>query len=236
MNMKMVLKSWKFWVVMVAGSVLSVFLALGIIYNTYANIKLSTPANLNVITLSNGEVYAEVDANNKAINYEFIIWTSSNNIKKYISQTNILDISNIIKTPSNYQIKCRVLGRTENSNSNYCRAIEFSSAVKIAQPTIMLKPDDNTILLFSLNDDFSQSVTLGFELYYKANSATEFLKHTTFFITGGTSNGVSQGYFNLTFLNDVGAGEYSLGVKAVSPSNEFYLESDLSSQLVYIVE
>lgn len=234
--MKIVLKSWKFWVLCAVSAVITVFLALGTVWGIYANIKIDTPTNLNVIALSNGEIYAEVNETAKASGYEFVIWTNLNNIKKYTSSTNIINITNIITTPNNYQIKCRVLGKTINAHSNYCATIEYSSAVKILAPTIAFSAENSTRLLFSLNDNFSQKVTLGFELYYKANSATEFLKHTIFFITGETHHGVAQGYFDLTFLNEVGAGEYSLGVKALSPNNAYYLTSDLSDQLVYIVE
>lgn len=223
------LKSWKFWLISAISVAVVASLIVFVFNIVNANAKLDAPTNLEVIELSNGTKYIQVDANSNALTYEYVIIVD--NVESTITDpNNAVDVSALLAKPDYYQIKCRIIGQTANSTSDFCDIIGHSVMHKIKTVSVWLGENENsTKLYFSINDNFLEEVSLSFEMFYSANGDNTFQKITTT-PTTDSLNGVASGFFDLSSLPNA---EYSISVRATC-ENANYIESSLSEQIIYI--
>lgn len=224
---KFFLANWKFWIISLTSIVLVGFITLAIFYFTSINAKIDAPTGLKVYALSNGDVYVQVDENERAVEYEFLISYNQGESQRFNSNTNVFK-AEFINLAGEYVISCKIIGMSEQANSDYCENVTFLKKVKILTPTISLNTTENK-LNFSLQDHFVENVELKFYLYYGADENGPFVNDESV-IVSNDNRGAVHGYFELDFLP---AGEHLLSVKVEAVDNEIYLPSDLSLQVEY---
>jgi len=227
---KPLLKNRKFWAVFLAGFILASSMVLGIFHTITINAKIQTPSGLQVYSLSNGEIYVQVDKNDRAVNYQFLISYNEGEPQGINSPTNALNVSDLINIVGEYAISCKIIGLAEPATSDYCESITYLKKTKILTPLLSLNSNENR-LEFNLMDHFIEDVSLNFLLCYGADDEGTFLYNEEFTIVSDDNSGTVYGYFELDFLP---AGEYSLSVKVEAVDNEFYLSSNLTTQIEYV--
>jgi len=228
----------KFWIIFGASVIVALAILFTVLYFVDINRKIDTPTNLSAYHTSTGEIYVQVDENSDALNYEFVVTKSEDIVRTFVSENNVIEISSFVNLGGDYSIKCKLLGKTEASNSNYCEIINYTNNIQISAPTIHFN-NDRTQLVFEIEDNYSESITLEFVLYYKVSDSGEFSTYDTFSIITNDTHEAIVGYFDFSsssaFLSLLENGEYSLGVNASCSNNDYYLTSYLSDQITYLV-
>lgn len=223
------LKSWKFWLIFGVGVAVISSLTVFVFHIVNINAKLDAPLNLEVVQLSNGTTYLQVDESAGAVTYEYVI-TVGETSNTITDASNAIDVTALLQKPEHYEIKCRVIGQTTSSTSDYGETITFWMTHKIQTVSVWLGEGENASnLYFSVSDSFLENVALSFELFYSANGDDTFQNMTADPETDNL-NGVATGHFNLSSL---ASGEYSISVRALAEDAD-YLASSLSDQIIYI--
>ena len=224
------LKSWKFWVVLGSVFILVALITLGIIYYFSFYTKIDKPTGLQVISLPNGEIYIQVDTNDRAVKYEFQIKSQFQNQPQILeSKNNLLKVTSYFNTIGEFTISCKILGVISSANSDYCNSISYKKKKKLATPIIEV---NQSRLNFTLDDNFPKDLELDFFLYYGSNGTTVLKDNLNYAIVSSDA-GMVYGYFDLSFLAN---GEYNLSVKAEvlgGVNSDLYLPSELSTQVTF---
>lgn len=223
-------RNWKFWVILGSVLILVALITLGIIYYFSFYTKIDKPTGLQVVSLSNGETYIQVDTNDRAVKYEFRIQSQSQDEPQILeSKKNILKVTSYFNTVGEFTISCKILGAISSANSDYCDSISYKKEKKLATPVIEINQNR---LYFTLDDNLPENLLLDFFLYY-GSDGTNILKDNLNYAIISSNAGMVYGYFDLNFLAN---GEYSLSVKAEvsETNNDLYLSSDLSTQVIFL--
>lgn len=197
------------------SAVLALGVALAVFFLINASSKLSTPTNLAVIdNLPNGEVVLQVDKNEQAIKYAFVV-SRGGKSNTLISNVNYIDASAFIEEAGEYQIKCRVVGKTKASLSAFSASKTYICNNRLGTPETELSELENRLYFTEVQNAES------YELIYGTNDNGELLKLYSYVGQSGKK------YFDLSSLS---GGEYNLFVIAKASN---YRNSKLSDPIVF---
>ena len=228
MSMSKKKKGWIIFIAIFVGLIVGIAAYFIITHQIEINKKLATPTNLQVHTVSTGQVIVIVDECEKAQKYEFTITENGSSFPStVISTVNSYDITAICNNPNTYTVTCRYLGQTNKAHSDVSETCTVTTQRKLKTPEIYKIEDKK--LYFKFNENLPSTVEYTFQMIYQTT-----LDGTPSYLTEYTpitqdNNGAITGYFDLSELVEV---EYRIAVKAIT-TTEFYISSDVSAQVLY---
>ncbi len=203
-----------------------------VIVNNANNKKLLTPS-ISVVQLYNGTVL-EVEAEERATKYEFVITDGSNKQNTFTTTTNTIELNQYLSQAGTYSVKARVYGRGSGATSDFSESKSFVNYIALATPNIFINNMDKILeggveLGYKTNtnkeDDTItwESVKNASKYYvrYGVDGQTNEVKYVEVPATTGVVT------FSLSNIYTNGTGKYLISVIAVPEGGEdcYYLES-----------
>lgn len=187
-----------------------------VLYLKKVNTKLATPTyeiyQRDVGTIIN------IDKVDNALGYEITLSKNGMKDATFKSTSNIVEVKSFLNKAGEFSVKIRALGKTDKATSDYS---EIKSVVNnIALDTPNLFRDGNII---SWNP---VAKAVKYNVYYGVN----FDNDTVNFKEVEQNNNLIS--FDLTTLNEYGAGAYPIYVQAIT-NEQYYLNSQYSKTIVY---
>ena len=228
--------SKKAWIVIVA-----VVLVLGlsggiaglVVMNAENNKKLLTPT-ISVVQLFNGTVL-EVEPQEKATKYEFVITDGNNKKSTFTTTTNSIELKQYLSQAGVYSVKARVYGVGGGATSDFSAEKSFVNYITLATPNIFINNMDKILeggveIGYKTNTN-KEDDTITWEaiknagkyyVRYGVDSQTTNVKY----LEVEAANGVVT--FPLSRIYAEGTGKYLISVVAVPEGGDdcYYLESD----------
>ena len=178
--------------------------------------KMGTP-DFNVYQRESGTVLV-VDKQEGATGYEVVVSQTGKQDTVFASKDSTIELRLYFNEPGVFNVKVRVLGTSTSTHSDYSVTKQISNYVKLDTPEV-----------FRNGDTISWNKVDGavkYKLYYRAN----ILDNSVDYIELNATESVTT--FDLTTLNEHGAGVYPVCVEAIA-SGEFLLNSDYSQVINY---
>lgn len=204
--------------ILVVSLLLSILLAGGVYFGVNFvkdGKQIETPENLTVYVL-NQKVYVEVDENNRAQKYEFLVKNGTQTFS-VSSNDNTLDISAYMRQAGEYKISAKYLGKRASAHSKYSESISYKNYVVLDAPTIAYDAQTKTLSFVPVVN------AVGYNLYYGEEKE---------FIDAGDGNqNISVRLDSQSFFSGKKAGLYVFAVEAVG---EDYFKSSLLSNKVTV--
>lgn len=176
--------------------------------------KLLTP-EFNVYQRESGTVLI-VEKQENAQGYEIVISQTGKPDVVFSSKENTIELRLYLNEPGIFNIKVRVLGNSPKNHSDLSNSKQIANYVKLDTPQLF--KDGKIISWNNVNN------AVAYKLYYKANVQEDVVD----FIEIPADK--SQYTFDLTQLEQYGAGLYPICVEAIA-SGEFLLNSDYSETI-----
>ena len=200
----------------IGGVILAAAIAIAVVVLININKKMETP-ELSVYETSSG-IILFVEPNERAVSYEFTIKKTGNSKAIVIpSETNELNpLKAAMETPGTYTISARYIGVNDNATSNSSKNVVYNKYEQLKTPVVTKK--QNTLEWVQITN------ASGYRVYYGVeNNVPKYLE-----VPATTS---ANAVFNLSEIDKLGAGAYTLYVVAVGDGN--YSASELSAPIEY---
>ena len=199
--------------------VVAVALVFVIMYIVDINKKMEAPV-VSVYNISN-ETRLYVEKNDRAVSYEFYIKKKGVGKTTSIpSSSNEISLQAYLKEPGSYEIYAKYIGINDNATSNASKTVVYENYEKLSTPVVT----KNATTLAWTPVSHAQK----YYVYYGVKDGqAQYLEVQA---SSSTENVV----FNLSEIDKLGAGAYTLYVMAVGAENSYYSSSELSSAISYV--
>lgn len=195
---------------------------IGIIINLMPEYTQMEAPVVNVYSLSNQTVI-HVEENKDAKLYEFYIQREGQTNVTYLREnTNIVYVKQALKVPGVYKIWARYSGFHEKQTSNQSKKVTYYYYQTLDTPKVAVSQDKTKLVW----EKISQAKE--YKVYYGVSENSP-----AYFIVNQPAQNVANVEFDLSELQTVEAGRYLLNVQAISSSEGYYKDSNLSGQIEY---
>lgn len=201
------------------GLVVAIALVFVIMYIIDINKKMEAPV-VSVYSISN-ETRLFVEKNDRAVGYEFFIKKKGAGKTTAIpSSSNEISLQAYLKEPGSYEIYAKYVGINDNATSSASKIIVYENYEQLETPVVT--KNDTTLAWTPVSHAQKYYVYYGVK-----DGEAQYLEVQS---TNSTENVV----FDLSEIDKLGAGAYTLYVMAVGAENSYYSSSELSSAISYV--
>lgn len=196
-----------------------VLVVAGVLLGLYLkdiNTKLATP-QITILQRQSGTII-NIEKVSNATSYEIVVLKEEQTIATFTSLNNVVEIKSFLNQAGPFSIKVRALGKTEKANSDFCEQKDIVCMVTLQTPNVFL--NDKVISWNPVENATS------YKVYYRASAEADEVEYIEI------EQNTSLLTFDLTQLNNFGAGLYPVCVQAIS-NGEYFLNSKISDVINY---
>lgn len=198
------------------ATVLIFVIGLVVVLTNRPGEKMLTPT-FEVYQRENGTILV-IDEQEGATGYEVVVTQTDKPDTTFASKSGTIELRLYFNEPGVFDVKVRVLGSTNSTHSDFSETKKISNYVKLETPNIFR--NDNIISWNKVKNAVS------YKLYYRAN----IIDNTVDYLELPATESVVT--FDMTSLNEYGAGLYPICVVAIA-SGEYMMNSDYSQAINY---